>query len=71
MNTRPALTLPHWLALAGTLLSLPALAQKPANVSKPQTILFVGNSFFHGAFQPVLSYNNQSITDENFKPNRT
>ncbi len=63
--------LPRWLALAGALLSLPALAQKPADPAKPQTILFVGNSFFHGAFQPVLSYNNQSITDENFKPNRT
>ncbi|RYY14197.1 MAG: hypothetical protein EOO36_14660, partial [Cytophagaceae bacterium] len=64
-------TLPRWLALASTLLSLPALAQKPAGAAKPQTILFVGNSFFHGAFQPVLSYNKQSVTDENFQPNRT
>ena len=62
---------PTWLALAGVWLSLPALAQQPAGPAKPQTILFVGNSFFHGAFQPVLSYNNQSVTDENFKPNRT
>jgi hypothetical protein len=60
-------------ALAGALLGLgaPALAQKPVSATKPQVILFVGNSFFHGAFQPVLSYNNQNVTDENFKPNRT
>jgi hypothetical protein len=62
---------PCLLALAGTLLSLPTLAQKAANPAKPQTILFVGNSFFHGAFQPVLSYNKERITDENYKPNRT
>jgi hypothetical protein len=39
--------------------------------SKPTVILFVGNSFFHGAFEPVLTYNAAAITDENFKPNRT
>lgn len=29
-------------------------------------ILFVGNSFFHGARLPVLTYNNAAITDENY-----
>jgi hypothetical protein len=39
-----------------------AFGQAPA---KPVVILFVGNSFFHGAFEPVLSYNAASVTDEN------
>lgn len=34
-------------------------------ISKPVVILFVGNSFFHGAFEPVLSYNAAAVTDEN------
>ena len=34
----------------------------------PVVILFVGNSFFHGAFEPVLSYNRQAVTDENYRP---
>ncbi len=62
---------PRLLALAGALFSLPALAQKSTDPAKPQTILFVGNSFFHGAFQPVLSYNKERVTDENYKPDRT
>lgn len=33
--------------------------------AKPVVILFVGNSFFHGHFQPVLSYNTANVTDEN------
>jgi len=56
------------LSLAGlgaTLLSQPLAAAPPA---KPTVILFVGNSFFHGAFEPVLSYNTAAVTDENFKP---
>lgn len=41
----------------------------PAAPPKPPTIiLFVGNSFFHGAFEPVLSYNAAAITDENYQP---
>ena len=31
----------------------------------PVVILFVGNSFLHGHFQPVLSYNARKVTDEN------
>ncbi|PJJ59281.1 DUF4886 domain-containing protein [Hymenobacter chitinivorans] len=31
---------------------------------KPQTILFVGNSFFHGRYNPVFSYNAAAITIE-------
>ena len=46
-----------------------APARKPPK--RPTVILFVGNSFFHGAFQPVLGYNASAITDENFKPART
>lgn len=33
--------------------------------AKPIVILFVGNSFFHGAYQPVRSYNVANVTDEN------
>ena len=36
-------------------------ARAPAN-----TILFVGNSFFHGKYQPVLAYNATHVTDENY-----
>lgn len=36
--------------------------------AKPVVILFVGNSFFHGAAQPVQGYNAAAITDENFTP---
>jgi hypothetical protein len=39
-----------------------ATAQRPA---KPTVILFVGNSFLHGQFQPVRSYNVAAVTDEN------
>ncbi|WP_460584503.1 DUF4886 domain-containing protein [Hymenobacter arcticus] len=48
--------------------SRPATAHQPPAPPKPTVILFIGNSFFHGAFQPVLSYNNEAITDENFQP---
>lgn len=53
------------LTVAGTLSAWSCPAPPPA---KPVVILFVGNSFFHGAFQPVLSYNAAAITDENYKP---
>ncbi len=49
-------------ALAALLAVTPLAAQTPA---KPTVILFVGNSFFHGAFQPVRSYNVAAVTDEN------
>jgi hypothetical protein len=55
--------------LASALGLLAARAVAPPN--KPTVILFIGNSFFHGAFEPVLTYNAAAITDENFKPNRT
>ena len=52
--------------------ALPLAAHPPAGPpAKPTVILFVGNSFFHGAFQPVLSYNAAAITDENYRPTRT
>jgi hypothetical protein len=71
MNSYPTLSSLRRWALAGALcwFVLPSWAQRPAS-TKPQTILFVGNSFFHGAFQPVLGYNAAAITDENFKPDR-
>ncbi|MDJ0364900.1 hypothetical protein QMK33_07025 [Hymenobacter sp. H14-R3] len=60
------------LALATALPSFAAApAAKKPRPTKPVVILFIGNSFFHGAFQPVLSYNNQAVTDENFQPDRT
>jgi hypothetical protein len=46
------------IALLG--LSTPALAQTPTR------ILFVGNSFTHGRFDPVRTYNSASVTDENY-----
>jgi hypothetical protein len=45
--------------------SASALATPPTS-PKPVVILFVGNSFFHGAFEPVLNYNAAAITDENY-----
>lgn len=36
-------------------------AAEPVN-----TILFVGNSFFHGKYQPVLAYNAGHVIDENY-----
>ena len=54
-----------FLAALGLLLNsaAPALAQsRPA----PNVILFVGNSFFHGQYQPVLAYNAARVTDENY-----
>jgi hypothetical protein len=50
--------------LAGT--ALLSSSRPPAR--KPVVILFVGNSFFHGAAMPVLRYNAAAITDENFTP---
>ena len=47
------------VALLG--LSTPALAQ-----TTPTRILFVGNSFTHGRFAPVLNYNSANVTDENY-----
>ena len=58
-------------ALLAAEISRPAAAHQPPAPPKPTVILFVGNSFFHGAFEPVLSYNNQAVTDENFQPDRT
>jgi hypothetical protein len=37
----------------------------PATASATTTILFVGNSFTHGEFLPVRTYNNANVTDEN------
>ncbi|MEP6765314.1 MAG: PEP-CTERM sorting domain-containing protein [Gemmatimonadaceae bacterium] len=46
-------------------LSWVAFANSAFAQTKPVVILFVGNSFFHGAFQPVRSYNASTVTDEN------
>ena len=63
------------LPLLGLLLATAAAshaaAPRPGPTTKPTVILFVGNSFFHGAFEPVLTYNAAAITDENFQPDRT
>jgi hypothetical protein len=46
--------------------TLVAAASLTAHQStKPIVILFVGNSFFHGSFQPVKSYGVATVTDEN------
>jgi hypothetical protein len=49
--------------------SSPASAQTK-HPKKPIVILFVGNSYFHGARPPMLNYNAAAITDENFTPDR-
>jgi hypothetical protein len=59
------------LGLLAAALGRPSEAHAVAPPKKPTVILFVGNSFFHGAFEPVLTYNAAAITDENFRPNRT
>lgn len=56
------------LLAAGALPTLSRPTAPPAK--KPTVILFVGNSFFHGATNPVLNYNAAAVTDENFVPNR-
>ncbi|MGI4864561.1 MAG: T9SS type A sorting domain-containing protein [Janthinobacterium lividum] len=48
------------IALALLSLSSVALAQTPTR------ILFVGNSFTHGKYAPVLNYNSAAVTDENY-----
>ncbi len=58
------------LSLAAALL-LAATTGPTQPAPKPTVILFVGNSFFHGAFEPVLSYNAAAITDESLQPDRT
>ncbi|GAC1367943.1 MAG: hypothetical protein NVS3B25_01870 [Hymenobacter sp.] len=51
------------LALVGLALSLSFTARaQPA----PTTILFVGNSFFHGMYPTVLHFNAANVKDENF-----
>ena len=50
---------------AVALLALATVPRFATAQSKPIVILFVGNSFFHGAFQPVRSYNVANVTDEN------
>ena len=42
---------------------VPALAAQTSG--SPVVILFIGNSFFHGAYQPVRGYNTANVTDEN------
>ncbi len=61
------------VAVAGLLPGLPVPAgaqgrpaRTPVAVPPVNTILFVGNSFFHGKYQPVLAYNAAHVTDENY-----
>jgi len=51
------------LAALGVFLAPPPTAQAQA---KPTRILFVGNSFLHGKYEPVLNYNSANVKDENF-----
>jgi len=59
------------LGLLAAVLGQPTATHAAVPPQKSTVILFVGNSFFHGAFEPVLTYNAAAITDENFRPNRT
>ncbi len=62
---------PLLAAGAALLFSAPAApAQALARQGAPVPILFVGNSFSHGARLPVLTYNNAATTDENYGRNQ-
>ncbi len=52
------------LALCTLLLPGTARIASAQPTKRPVVILFVGNSFLHGAFEPVLSYNAALVTDE-------
>jgi hypothetical protein len=59
IDTHRGVLQPRWLlagtlAVAAALAAGPAAAQHPAN---PVEILFVGNSFTHGRYDPALNYN--------------
>ena len=56
---------PALLLAASTLLTLPRPAHAQAKPA-PTVILFVGNSFLHGKYPPVLNYNTENVKDENF-----
>jgi hypothetical protein len=57
---------PSWLlAFAGAFWALPQAASAQAKPA-PTRILFVGNSFLHGKYEPVLNYNSANVKDENF-----
>jgi hypothetical protein len=53
------------LALSLALLGAPCAPASASDAAPAVKILFVGNSFVHGAFEPVLSYNTKGVTDEN------
>ncbi len=52
-------------ALSLAVLGAPCAPARASDAAPAVKILFVGNSFVHGAFEPVLSYNTQAVTDEN------
>jgi hypothetical protein len=56
---------PLLLAALSLALSQPVPSHAQSK-STPHTILFVGNSFFHGKYPPVLNYNAENVKDENF-----
>ena len=41
------------------------LAVGTASAQQPAVILFVGNSFLHGQYEPVIHYNTAGVVDEN------
>ncbi|RZK61047.1 MAG: hypothetical protein EOO59_06020, partial [Hymenobacter sp.] len=53
----------HLLCAAAGLAWLPLAAQAQTT---PVRVLFVGNSFVHGQFTPVLYYNSAAVTDLNY-----
>ncbi len=57
---KPLLAIVVLAAFCGT-----AAPVRASDAAAPVKILFVGNSFVHGAFEPVLSYNAKTVTDEN------
>ena len=42
------------------------IASQAQSKPTPNVVLFVGNSFFHGKWPPVLNYNAENVKDENF-----
>ena len=53
------------LRLCASALLLTVAAANASLAQPPKVILFVGNSFLHGQYEPVIHYNTAGVVDEN------
>jgi hypothetical protein len=56
---------PNVVGMTSTTGSFPPPPAPPPPAPPGRNILFVGNSYTHGSFEPLLSYNSAAITDAN------